>query len=93
MLARGLKLPDNSLPVDHFGYELVLMGVLAERNPEDVPEFLETYLLSWAYHLLSLMKGATTSAFYKAIAELTELSLRAIQERLGLTPATLRFYR
>jgi TorA maturation chaperone TorD len=39
------------------------------------------------------MKGATTSAFYKAIAELTELSLRAIQERLGLTPATLRFYR
>lgn len=80
-------------PEDHIGTMLVLLAWLADENPQAVDEYLTDHLLPWAPHFLGYMEEQSEHPFFRALAQLTRLTLEGARDEMGLQVRTPRFYR
>lgn len=80
-------------PEDHIGLMLLLMAWIARHRPELFDEYLSDHLLTWAPHFLEIVQAQSGHPFFQGLALLTSSSLQGLQESLGLTVVTPRFYR
>lgn len=83
----------DNMPDDSIGRMLKLMAWIARMRPELLREYLEHHLLTWASYFLELMEREAQQPAFSALARLTALSLRGIQDTLELDVTEPRFYR
>ncbi len=80
-------------PCDHIGVELALVSWLAGRKPDLLCEFLREHVLSWSYRYFEALRNAAHGGFYDALAQLSDTTLRDIQQTLLITVSFPRYYR
>ncbi|VEI76775.1 Twin-arginine leader-binding protein DmsD [Mannheimia haemolytica] len=80
-------------PEDHFGLMLMLSAYLAENKPELLAEYLEGYLLNWAYRYLDLLSVQQDYPFYQGLALLAKDTLLFWQEQANIEVIQSQFYR
>ncbi len=81
-------------PPDHFGLVCAIGAILFESGREAlVPDFLAVHMLPWSVRFLERFTEATTqSPFYRAAAQLANLTLSTLQEEWQLTPVKHELY-
>ena len=72
-------------PTDQIGRMLVLLGWMCENEPSLVDDYLRLHLLTWAPRYFERLEAAADGPFYRAVAELSALTLRGVAEQRGLT--------
>ena len=94
MRESGIARPgDGSEPEDHIGLMLLLMAWIARHRPELLDDYLTDHLLTWAPHFLGIVGEQTHHPFFGGLASLSAASLAGVQQALGLSVDTPRFYR
>ena len=87
MRANGIALHEGESrePTDQIGRMLVLLGWMCENEPSLVDDYLRLHLLTWAPRYFERLEAAADGPFYRAVAELSALTLRGVAEQRGLT--------
>lgn len=82
-------------PEDQFGLMMMAISALAEQEDNNaIIALFEQHLLPWAYRYLELVQQSNTETpFYPALAQLTEIYLKALQLELALSPANAELFR
>lgn len=74
----------TSEPDDHIGYLLELIAWVATHRPELLAELLAEHMLAWTSDFFSLMRAKAQTPFYRALAMLTDASLKGMASELAL---------
>lgn len=88
----AFELPHNE-PEDHIGLIFAVLGKLFEAGDDaGIKALLAHHLLPWSHRVTDSMNAHAQTGFYRGFASLIAGFLADWQQRLDVTPDTLRLY-